>query len=227
MHGFLKSRLDRAFFCLTLLLVFGAVSAAAYAGSCKIVVPARVVHAPYVAPVRHYAAPVVQHDYGHAKYEVATFLGLYKPSYVGFHVPAPQQLNEDELAKAVQGLTAEINSLKERLGRAEKPEGPKTGPTPAPDPFAPQARAEQRLGAFPQTQAVCAKCHDAAVAAKKGGGLTLTQGDKLAKLSPEQLGEVVRRLTTTDPAKVMPPLSAGKVAAETKLGIIDEVTREE
>jgi hypothetical protein len=211
----------KRFLCVLAALVCSAVlSAVAYAGSCKIVVPARVVHAPYVAPV-------VQHDYGHARYEVATFLGLYKPSYVGFHVPAPQQLNEDELAKAVQGLTAEINSLKDRLGRAERPDPAKPAPEPKPDPFAPQARAEHRLGAYPQTQATCARCHEAAVADKKGGKLTLMQGDKLAQLTPDQLGAVVRRLTTTDPAKVMPPVSQGKVAAETKLGIIDEITKEE
>jgi hypothetical protein len=213
----------KRFLCvLAALVCSAALSAVAYAGSCKIVVPARVVHAPYVAPVKHYAAPVVHQ----AHYEVATFLGLYKPSYVGFHVPPPPQLNEDELAKAVQGLTAEINALKEKLAGPQKPEGPKTDPMPGPDPFAPPGTAQERLGAFPQTQALCAKCHDAGVAAKKGGGLTLTQGSRPAPLTPEQLGEVVRRLTTSDPAKVMPPLTQGKTAAESKLGVIDELTRD-
>lgn len=190
------------------------------AGSCRIVAPVR---QHYVAPVYH--APVkkvVVEEYHAPHYEVATYLRLLKPSYYGQYVAPPAQMSEDELTKAIQGLSAELNALKERLGAPHGPDRSKPAPMPgAVDPFAPQASTAALL----QTTAVCAACHDAREASKKGGSFTLLRDGKLVQLTPDQLGELVDRLTTSDPTKAMPPLSRGKVTAETKLGILEEILR--
>lgn len=64
----------------------------------------------------------------------------------------------------------------------------------------------------------CAQCHEANVAATKGGKFTLLQQGRLAELSPEKTGEVIRRLSLPDGhADQMPARGGPKVTAAERL----------
>ena len=61
------------------------------------------------------------------------------------------------------------------------------------------------------------------LAAVRGGGFTLLKDGDRVELTGEQLGEVINRLTTDDPKKVMPPPRVGQMPADVRLRTINEV----
>jgi hypothetical protein len=64
----------------------------------------------------------------------------------------------------------------------------------------------------------CAGCHDAAVAASKGGKLVLTEAGRAKVLTPEDLGSVLDRLSTKDASRAMP--RGQQISAEERLALI-------
>jgi cytochrome c len=203
------------------LTLFSMAANPVLAGSCKFAArQAYVAPSHYVAPAAVYhAAPVYKQ---HAVYEVATFLNLVKPSYYGQYVAPPPQMGEDEVSAAIKALSAELKDLKAQLALQRQPQ-PQQAPPPVPEP---ERLPEPRQGgAFRNLTNACAACHEAGVAAKKGGGLTLLRDGVRPALTGEQLGEVVDRVTTDDPARVMPPPSYGKLPPDVANAVIREALR--
>lgn len=50
----------------------------------------------------------------------------------------------------------------------------------------------------------CAGCHDASVSKNRGGDFTMIRGDTLVEFTPQQVGDIIDRVTTSDTSKAMP-----------------------
>lgn len=108
-------------------------------------------------------------------------------------------------AVAAQTCEQKLSALELRLQKLEGGAGvPRTSPMPKAED--PQAALP---GSLPTTFAAfavqhCARCHDTKNAAAEGGGLTITNGNAIAQLSPQTVGNIIDRITTTDAKLVMP-----------------------
>ncbi len=171
-----------------------------------------------VLPV--YTAPAA---YGALYYPPALGYGPgYGASYGGGH-GAAAATGSDPCAETKK----ELGDLKARFARMEGfLEGKALGgggsvaprPERAVDPMPKAAVPSARLEL---TVASCASCHGADTAATKGGKFALTSGDGLAKMAPQQIGEVMRRLALPDDDPASMPRGK-KLSPAIKLAIINE-----
>ncbi len=167
-------------------------------------------------------APVVEKVIVEKQVAVAAvYLPLYSAVYLPQAVPG---YTVPGVAGAVPGVApaapvdpcAELrqryNLLEQRLQRLEGGQVPTPGTLPPRTAPAPMPPAENGHGEAPRQGAApaaggsfiawatprCGACHDATNAAAKGGKFTLLAQGRLAELSPEKTGEVIRRLSLPD-----------------------------
>lgn len=124
-------------------------------------------------------------------------------------VPPPASATGDELKQVAEALKA----IDARLKQLEKPAAPMSPAAPS-NPFQPQANAGgSPLGVV---QAKCAACHEAAVSAEKGGGLTMIENGVLARLTPGQALKVI----STSYRGSMPPKSSGLTLSDEETSVL-------
>jgi hypothetical protein len=79
-------------------------------------------------------------------------------------------------------------------------------PVKQPDPMMKASNGSSSADFLNLATTYCASCHNTATVSKeKGGGFTLTDNNALAKLTPQQVGEVIRRVTLPDGDKDQMP----------------------
>jgi mono/diheme cytochrome c family protein len=122
----------------------------------------------------------------------------YYPSASSYYVPIPTygasyngSSQSAETAEAIRELAASVAKLAERIGQQQ-------GPT---DPALQAALAHPGFAAIRQH---CAACHEATVAAKKGGKFVLLEGDGPAAVEADLRLEAMRRIRSEEPAERMP-----------------------
>lgn len=170
--------------CVALLVICGAVSA-----QCRNVI--RTNHVVTPAVVVADVVPVA----------VAQFVPLAIPSY-GHAFGEPEQIRTLNAKVDAQG--AKIDALTQALSGQQ----PKQPLMPRAD--LPQQESKQDTGFVALVQQNCAQCHSAGNNPKKN--LALVNFGKVLDPSPEQLGEIINRISSDDPGYRMPPagLDAGK-----------------
>ena len=184
--------------------------AIAYAGGCRAV---RVVHAPvYHAPVVvEKVIEKVVNVVNVARFFDVPLYNVFYNQYAPAIVPYGSY-GYGAAPLAPRGSTCEekLSVLEQRLQRLEGLPEKQRGPMPGADNGAgqgakqpPTDAAGDLLALF--TQGGCASCHDKSNYQAKKAKTPLTDGGKLASLSPELLGEIIDRVTTEDPNRVMPP----------------------
>lgn len=221
------NRVNRLLTLLLILLAVALLATPANASGCRAVIRREVIVEKVVTPAVVVAAiPVTP--------IVATF-ALYGATYLpppAYAAPAPAYGAAPVAAPCTQqgghpvGGNAEVlqylKGLGDRLERLERasgiqPPARQGGMPPAGDPGPnPQAGSVER--ALQLVTRNCASCHDAGVAATKGGKFTLTNGGKFAEISPQALGEVINRVTTQDASKRMP--KGGQMADAERLELV-------
>lgn len=156
----------------------------------------------------------------------ALYVPPVTPPVVAAPAPAPVAAGvpawATQLLGEVKQMRLEQAALGGRLDRLEGQPG-KAATSPA----APMAPAEgppqpgvegREFVALAGTH--CASCHEAGVAKRSGGGFTLLAEGKLAKLSAEQTGEIIRRVTLPEgDDRIMPPRA--KLSAAERLKFVE------
>lgn len=168
----------------------------------------------YVQHQQAYRAPV-HHDYHEKKVVVLEYLPLYA---VGYSPPAKPDPAADARASA---LEAKIAALEAKLAAAG-PSGSGVLPAPraAKEPEQPAAPAKAQAAAQPGKSILagrCASCHDSAVAASKGGKLSLTDAGSPLALDDAKYGAVLRAVTKG----TMP--RGSKLSEEEYNGLVNEM----
>lgn len=179
---------------------------------------------------------------------IPTYSAVYNPYHAGAPVPpvAAQPSGETAPAWAREivdgfkvlkdsqlGLDRRLRVLEERLlgrqpsGEPRRPVEPMPGADRQPDPFRPPAKPEAQPQGLKQGRLDaprCASCHDSSVSREEGGGFTLTERGSVARLAPEQIGEVMRRVLLPESHKQRMP--KGKpFTAEEKVRFLEDFSR--
>lgn len=139
---------------------------APYAAHKEVVVKKEVV-VPVIAPVAVYAV-------------VPAYAAVYVPPVAA---PAPAAAPAQPSGEMSQVLDL-LKGMDARLKALEGRDQPQPAAGAKPDPFAPKPQAST-AGGLAVLRSRCASCHEAGIAASKGGSVTLFQGDALAALSPK------------------------------------------
>lgn len=118
----------------------------------------------------------------------------------------------------MRGFNDRLSALEARVGAGPAPPAaapraaatpPREAVTPPPPPPMPRVEAAAPAsgpgGVLSLVQGKCASCHEARVSAEKGGGLTLTEGNVLARLTDRQVNKVIGSAYKG----TMPPKSSG------------------
>lgn len=212
---------------------------AAILGLLLLVVPAeatcrRVFHAPHVV---HNKVVVVEKA-------VVPVAAVFVPLYSAVHIPgyypgavpqAPAYPHAGQAVDPCASLKAEFVQLQQRLlqlerglgqplppGRMPPAENGNGGPGPAPPPQQPDPQRQPgnaAAGFIAWATPRCAACHEAQTARTKGGGFTLLQAGKVAELTPQQAGDVIRRLALPDDHKDAMPKNGKLPPAERMEGV--------
>ena len=171
--------------CWLVTMLILAVPGAIEASGCRAVVRQKVAVVQTVA-VAAVVTPVVA---TFVPVAVPVYGATYAPAYHQPAVAAPCTQSSDKLA-------AVLEQLHERLQRLERVQGVPMPPSmpKATDPTPPPAQPGVDRAAFLLAKN-CAACHDAAAATVKGGKLSLTDGGKLAQISPETLGKIISQVS--------------------------------
>lgn len=194
--------------CLAML----ALTPLAPAQSCG-VPPVKFQAAPYHAPYHGYAA---QNYHNPAYFPIAVFtpVPLFTvqapaPAAEASAKPAMPAAPAGEMGQVLQALQQTNQSLKDLDGRLRKLEAAQDQPIPLAPAVPAKPKAQSAApAAHPGllvVQAKCASCHEAKVAAEKGGGLALTDGAAAAKLDDR----AARKVLSLAYAGKMPPKSSG------------------
>lgn len=159
-------------------------------------------HTPYVAP--HYVAP--HHDY--IKYVPVAIAPDYFWSTRDYY---RDQLLADAIAYR---LLAAQNGNAQKGGSETRP--PQNSRMPQAEDVRPSETQERGVPAsfLADVSSHCASCH---TKGSEKGGLAIMDGNRLAQLSPEQVGKILHRVTldVNDP-KIMPP-KGRTMSMETRL----------
>lgn len=142
--------------------------------------------ASYKAGYTYYAASACGHYAAGYYYYQPTYYPTYYPAYtVSYNPDSAKQLEIINKAMDVLAKMAQQNVPADGGGPLLRAQAPLTG-----------------IGVMTNK---CASCHAADKVEAKGSKLTLLNGGNLAELSVEQRRQIVLRMFSADPAKVMPP----------------------
>lgn len=143
-------------------------------------------------------------------YQQAAVATYYQPVYypvysIGYTPSNGESLKEELLKLKIEFQSLQIQQLKQQL-------------------VAPQVTPEpQKAGMIGIFSAKCSKCHNDTTAKDSGGGFVLLKNGKIDHLTAADKLQIISRLITSDPQKLMP--KGGKGLPDEELAsVVQELT---